>query len=161
MAITKKAAERPSGSVFSKGPEFNYAGTHLLVELWQGVGWTSLECVERVLRDAVKACGATLLEIRLHRFSPFEGISGVAIIQESHVSIHTWPEFGYAAVDLFMCGKVNPYNAIDVFKRAFKPKKVQIMEVKRGIFDDPALSPHLSSAARPSLASARGVEVMK
>ena len=136
MAITKKAAERPSESVFSKGPHFNFAGTHLLVERWQGVGWTSLERVEHVLRDAVKACGATLLEIRLHRFSPFEGISGVAIIQESHLSIHTWPEFEYAAVDLFMCGNVNPYNAIDVFKRGFQPKKVQVMEVKRGIFGE-------------------------
>ena len=137
MAMTKKAAEKPSASVFSKGPDFNFAGTHLLVELWQGAGWTSLERVEHVLRDAVKACGATLLEIRLHRFSPFEGISGVAIIQESHLSIHTWPEFEYAAVDLFMCGTVNPHNAIESFKRGFQPKRMQIMEIKRGIFDRP------------------------
>ena len=136
--MTKKTAERLSASVFSKGPHYNFAGTHLLIELWQGEGWTSLERVEHVLRDAVKACGATLLEIRLHRFSPFEGISGVAIIQESHVSIHTWPEFNYAAVDLFMCGKANPYLALDAFKRGFAPKRMQVMEVKRGIFDDPA-----------------------
>ena len=138
--MTKKTAEKQSTSVFSKGPDFNFAGTHLLVELWQGEGWTSLERVEHVLRDAVATCGATLLEIRLHRFSPFEGISGVAIIQESHLSIHTWPEFGYAAVDLFMCGNVNPHNAIESFKRGFQPKRMQIIEVKRGIFDSPEAS---------------------
>jgi len=138
VAVTKKTAERPT-SVFSKGRYFNFAGTHLLVELWQGEGWTSLATVERVLREAVTACGATLLEIRLHRFSPYEGISGVAIIQESHVSIHTWPEFQYAAVDLFMCGKVDPYQAIPVLKAGFAPKHVQVMDIKRGIFDESAL----------------------
>ena len=140
MAITKKSADRLSASVFSHGPQGNYAGTHLLLELWQGEGWTSLERVEHVLRDAVIACGATLLEVRLHRFSPFEGISGVAIIQESHISIHTWPEFEYAAVDLFMCGKANPHHAVDVFKRGFHPKKIDVMEIKRGLFPDTALA---------------------
>lgn len=131
----KKVMDKPH-SVFSRGSGFNYAGTHLLIEFWEAEELDSLKTVEAAFTEAVEACGATLLEIRLHHFSPFGGVSGVAVLKESHMSIHTWPEFGYAAIDVFMCGQVDPGKSIDVLKRYFKPKKVQIMEIKRGIFDD-------------------------
>lgn len=111
-----------------------YAGTHLVIELWSGKNFSSLSQIRKILKDAVKACQATLLKIDLHKFSPSGGISGVAIIQESHISIHTWPEYEYAAVDIFVCGKVNPYRAIPVIKKGFEPKKIQVAEFKRGIF---------------------------
>jgi S-adenosylmethionine decarboxylase len=120
---------------YSKCEQFNYAGTHLLLELWGAENITSLEKVEKALIDSIKACGATLLEMKLHHFSPNQGISGIAIIKESHISVHTWPEFGYAAIDIFVCGEINPYKAIPVLKKAFKPKKMQLMEVKRGILE--------------------------
>lgn len=121
---------------FSRNEDFNFAGTHLLLELWQAQNLSSIEIIEEALIQATKACNATLREIRLHHFSPYQGISGVAIIQESHISIHTWPELAYAAVDVFMCGKAEPAKSIAVFKSYFKPKRVQILELKRGLFDN-------------------------
>lgn len=121
---------------FCRGSDFNFAGTHLLLELWQAQNLNSIEIAEDALIQATKSCNATLLELRLHHFSPYGGISGVAIIQESHISIHTWPELSYAAIDVFMCGKAEPSKAIGVFKSYFKPKKMQILELKRGLFDN-------------------------
>lgn len=110
-----------------------YAGIHLIIEIWQSQNLTSLTKIRKALVEAVKACGATLLNIDLHKFSPNGGISGMAIIKESHISIHSWPEYKYAAIDIFVCGTVDPYKAIPVLKKYFKPKKIQIAEMKRGI----------------------------
>ena len=111
-----------------------YAGIQLIIELWEGRNFAALPKIRKILKDSVKACGATLLKINLHKFSPSGGISGVAIIKESHISIHTWPEYKYAAIDIFVCGEVNPYRAITVIKKGFRPKKIQVAELKRGIF---------------------------
>ena len=111
-----------------------YAGTHLIVELWNGINFSSLPKIREILVEAAKACRATVLKTNLHKFSPSGGISGVAIIQESHISIHTWPEYRYAAIDIFVCGRVDPYKAIPVIKKGFKPEKIQMSELKRGIF---------------------------
>lgn len=110
-----------------------YAGTHLLVELWDGEGFSSLSKIRKILEDSIKACNATLLKISLHKFSPYGGISGVAVISESHLSIHTWPEYKYAAMDIFVCGRVDPYKAVKVIKEGFRPKMIQVVEVKRGV----------------------------
>ena len=111
-----------------------YAGIHLIVELWKANNLSSLPKIKKALQESVKACGATLLKIDLHKFNPQGGISGIAIIEESHISIHSWPEYKYAAIDIFVCGDVDPYKAIPVLKKKFKPAKLQIMEVKRGVF---------------------------
>jgi len=111
-----------------------YAGIHLIVELWKASNLSSLPKIKKALQESVKACGATLLKIDLHKFNPQGGISGVAIIAESHISIHSWPEYKYAAIDIFVCGDVDPYRAVPVLKKQFKPAKVQIMEIKRGVF---------------------------
>lgn len=110
-----------------------YAGVHLVIEIWQAKNLSSLSLIEEALRKAVEACKATLLKIDLHQFSPSGGISGVAIIQESHISIHTWPEYKYAAIDIFVCGDVDPYKAIPVLKEYFGSENMQIAELKRGI----------------------------
>lgn len=111
-----------------------YAGTHLIIEVWNGKNISSLQKIEEVFKNAIKAIGATLLKIDLHQFSPSGGISGVAIIQESHLSIHSWPEYKYAAMDIFVCGDINPYKAIPVIKEGFETEQIQVTEVKRGIF---------------------------
>jgi S-adenosylmethionine decarboxylase len=80
----------------------------------------------------VEVAGATLLHIHLHHFTPNGGVFGVAVLAESHISIHSWPEYGYAALDVFMCGRTEPRRAIDVLKEAFSPKKVVVKEQLRG-----------------------------
>ena len=113
-----------------------YAGHHILLEFWEAKDINSIRAIKKALAQAVKACGATLLKIELHKFSP-QGVSGVAIIAESHISIHTWPEYQYTAIDIFTCGnEVDPYQAISSLKSSFKPKDVQLLEVKRGILKD-------------------------
>lgn len=110
-----------------------FAGVHLLVELWHSKYLTNAPKIRGILTRAIEACGATMLSIDLHVFSPNGGISGVAVLKESHISIHTWPEFEYAAVDVFVCGTINPHLAVDQIKSEFKPKKIEITEIKRGI----------------------------
>ena len=110
-----------------------YAGIHLLIEAWNSRHLNSLPIIEETLRESVTACEATLLKIDLHEFSPNGGISGVAILQESHISIHTWPEYKYAAIDIFVCGTVDPYKAVPVIKEYLETENLQLTEVKRGI----------------------------
>ncbi len=109
-----------------------YAGTHLIVDLWGAGRLDDLAHVEATLRAAVIAAKATLLHIHLHHFTPNHGISGVAVLAESHISIHTWPENGYAALDVFMCGDAEPRAAIEVLREAFKPDRLAVEEILRG-----------------------------
>tara|TARA_B100000315_G_C14413192_1_gene511970 strand:- start:272 stop:724 length:453 start_codon:yes stop_codon:yes gene_type:complete len=118
-----------------------FAGKHLLIELWGAKALDSEPSIRRVLSDAVEACHATLLDISLHQFSPTGGISGVAILGESHMSIHTWPEHDYAAIDVFMCGSLDPQKSVPVLKEGFQPKRIQVMEIKRGVMDGEAVVP--------------------
>jgi S-adenosylmethionine decarboxylase len=111
----------------------SYAGSHLIIDLWEAEGLADRERIETALIDAVHAAGATLLHIHLHTFEEGGGISGVAVLAESHISVHTWPEKGYAAFDVFMCGDAQPRKALDVFKRAFNPGRVVVGEHKRGV----------------------------
>lgn len=124
----------PEKEFFCTNGHIRYAGVHLIIELWNGKNFDSLPKIREILEDSVEACKATLLKIDLHQFTPFGGVSGMALIQESHISIHSWPEYGYAALDIFVCGSVDPYNAIPVIKKGFEPEKIQVAELKRGIF---------------------------
>jgi S-adenosylmethionine decarboxylase len=110
-----------------------FAGSHLIVDLWEAENLDDRDLIEQALVDAVEAAGATLLHIHLHTFTQGGGISGVAVLAESHISVHTWPERGYAAFDVFMCGDADPRKALPVLKRAFAPKRVVLGEHKRGV----------------------------
>lgn len=109
-----------------------FAGSHLILDVWGGHHLDNLAVVEQAMRDAVEVAGATLLHIHLHHFTPNGGISGVAVLAESHISIHSWPERGYAALDVFMCGEAKPHLAIKVFKDAFEAERVVVNEQMRG-----------------------------
>ena len=111
-----------------------FAGTHLIVDLWGARHLDDLAAAERALRDAAEAAGATLLHVHLHHFTPNGGISGVAVLAESHISLHTWPERGYAALDIFMCGACDPARAIPVLRAAFAPERLVVEEHRRGVF---------------------------
>ena len=109
-----------------------FVGSHLILDLWDARELGNEDAIERALRDSVAAAGATLLHIHLHRFELNGGVSGVAVLAESHISIHTWPERGYAALDIFMCGECEPQKAVPVIHRAFSPKFIVLSEVRRG-----------------------------
>ncbi len=108
-----------------------YAGTHLIIEVLGGTGLDCIETVEAAFRRCVEACGATLLHIHLHKFQP-QGVSGVAVLAESHISVHTWPEAGYGAFDVFMCGDAEPWRAVEILREAFGAEEVRTKELLRG-----------------------------
>jgi len=108
------------------------AGAHLLVDLYDANRLDEIEWIEQTLRRCVDVAGATLLHIHLHRFEPGGGVSGVAVLAESHISIRSWPEVGYAALDIFMCGRARPERCIEVLLDAFTPRRVAIEEFLRG-----------------------------
>ena len=88
--------------------------------------------IERTLKHCVEVAGATLLHIHLHHFTPNGGVSGVAVLSESHISIHSWPEADYAALDVFMCGNAKPHLTIDVLRESFGAREVRVREHRRG-----------------------------
>jgi len=108
-----------------------YAGTHLIIEVVDGTGLDEEARIQQAFRDCVTECGATLLHIHTHKFSP-QGVSGVAVLAESHISVHTWPEIGYGAFDVFMCGDAEPWRAVGVLQRAFHTADVRVKELLRG-----------------------------
>ena len=109
-----------------------YAGSHLIIDLWDAEGLDDRDRIEKALIDAVNAAGATLLHIHLHTFTEGGGISGVAVLAESHISVHTWPEKAYGAFDVFMCGDAEPHTAVEVLRQAFRPERVEVGEHRRG-----------------------------
>ena len=110
-----------------------FAGTHLIIDLWGATNLADPEHIDQVLREAAIATGATILHGHFHHFGPNSGVSGVLVLAESHVSIHTWPERDFAAVDIFMCGACDPYKAIPLLKAAFKPTFINLNEQRRGL----------------------------
>ncbi|MFQ5597668.1 MAG: adenosylmethionine decarboxylase [Nitrospiria bacterium] len=109
-------------------------GTHLLIELrdCNASILRDLKKIESILLTAAKAAKATVVESRFHQFNPF-GISGVVVIAESHLTIHTWPEFEYAAVDIFTCGNtLQPDHATDYLVKHLESKNPSMVSLKRG-----------------------------
>ncbi|HHY06547.1 MAG TPA: S-adenosylmethionine decarboxylase proenzyme [Clostridia bacterium] len=115
----------------------NALGRHVLAEIF-GCSFEVLNDVKKVEENMVNAAleaGAEVREYVFHKFSP-QGVSGVVVISESHLAIHTWPELGYAAVDVFTCGeKVNPWDACNFLVEKFKAEYMTANEVKRGLIE--------------------------
>jgi len=109
-----------------------FAGTHLIIDLIGASRLDDLAHIEQTLIRCVEVSKATLLHIHLHHFTPNGGVSGVAVLSESHISIHTWPEADYAALDVFMCGCAEPQNSIAVLQEAFGPSNIRVEELRRG-----------------------------
>ncbi len=108
-------------------------GTHLVVEAWQAheEALNDPEQIRSALVEAVFAGGATLLNLCVHQFSP-HGVTATATLSESHIAIHTWPEYGYFAADLFFCGQGNPHEAMKVLQTILGAKQVIMQEIDRG-----------------------------
>jgi S-adenosylmethionine decarboxylase proenzyme len=112
-------------------------GHHMLVEFYncnQQI-LDDVAGIEREMNEAARVCGATIVQSTFHRFQPY-GVSGVVVISESHLAIHTWPEYGYASVDLYTCGDtVDPMKAYEHLKAVFEAKDTEIQTLKRGHLD--------------------------
>ncbi len=117
---------------FKERDGVRFAGTHLIIDLFGARRLDDLKHIERTLKRCVEVSGATLLHIHLHHFTPNGGVSGVAVLSESHISIHSWPEANYAALDVFMCGEAKPHLAVGVLKEAFGASDVVVKEHLRG-----------------------------
>jgi len=87
--------------------------------------------IERTLKEAAAIAELQVIGVTTHRFKP-EGVSSVVLIEESHISMHTWPEYGFAAVDLFVC-RGRPMMALKFIERTFKPKQTMVIKIERGI----------------------------
>ncbi|MDA8169297.1 MAG: adenosylmethionine decarboxylase [Nitrospiraceae bacterium] len=123
-------------------------GKHLLIDLRDCSTEVikDLEQVKDALMQAAKAASATIVDVSFHEFSPF-GISGMVVIAESHLSIHTWPEYGYAAVDIFTCGDlIKPEIAAAYLIERFRSKNPSVVEMKRGILSPFEKLPHKVSS---------------
>jgi S-adenosylmethionine decarboxylase len=110
-----------------------YDGRHLLADLTGCTGLDDLPTVERALREGAAAARATLLDVHLHAFGPGQGITGVALLAESHISIHSWPEHGYAAIDIFLCGRrCDPEAALTAIAGVLGATARDVRTVARG-----------------------------
>ena len=111
------------------------AGAHLLADM-HGIDEDKLKDVaslEDLLRHSAQAAGAQILFSHFHSFGTGQGVTGVVLLAESHISIHTWPEFGFAAADIFMCGQAKPQRALEIIQTALQPTSCTIQNIKRGI----------------------------
>ncbi|UCG21191.1 MAG: adenosylmethionine decarboxylase [Deltaproteobacteria bacterium] len=114
-------------------------GKHLIIEFFQcdSTILNDLRTLENHLLAAVQLSGATIIQPLLHQFSP-HGITGVVVVAESHFAVHTWPEYGYCALDIFTCGdSVDGHIALNYLKENLKAANTSVMEVKRGVLDLP------------------------
>jgi S-adenosylmethionine decarboxylase len=111
-----------------------HLGQHVIIEFWGcNAGINDADLMRAAMIEAVRAANATLLDINVHTFSP-HGVTGVAVLSESHLSVHSWPEYGYLAADVFTCGAdTDPAAAVEVLRRHFKPRRVELKELRRGV----------------------------
>jgi S-adenosylmethionine decarboxylase len=137
----KNSASEEAKDYFVTRDGQRFAGTHLLLDLWGAENLTDPAAIEQALSAAALAANATILHAHLHHFAPqgsvdgsvVGGVSGVLVLAESHISIHTWPERGFAAIDIFMCGACDPYRSVPLLEAAFRPRSIQLSEQRRGL----------------------------
>jgi S-adenosylmethionine decarboxylase len=126
-----------------------YDGRHLIAELYGCAGLDDAGLIECALIDAAAAVRATVLEVRLHSFGAGHGVTGVALLAESHISIHTWPERDYAAIDIFLCGRRHDVGAgLAVISAALRAERVDKQVIERGF------AAHRGAGAMDSTATA-------
>jgi S-adenosylmethionine decarboxylase len=142
VACASPSAIKVRKDFFVDRQEASYAGSHLIIDLFGASRLDDQGHIESTLKKCVDEAGATLLHIHTHRL-PQNGIAGVAVLAESHISVHSWPDRGYAAFDVFMCGGANPHVVVDILREAFAAGKVTVTEHKRGA--------KRKRAARPSV----------
>jgi S-adenosylmethionine decarboxylase len=131
-SVNQTSSTEVAKDYFVEKDGVKFAGMHLLVDLWGANNLTDPATIDRALSEAAEAAGATILHSHFHHFGPDGGVSGVLVLAESHISIHTWPERDFAAIDIFMCGACDPYLSLPVLKAAFQPASMLLDEQRRG-----------------------------
>lgn len=111
-----------------------FAGTHIIADFW-GVKLTDCEELEHALREAAIAADAEVLKVWSHSFGQGQGITAIAVLAESHISVHSWAEANFAAFDVFMCGKADPEKAIQLLVDRFRPSSFEVERYLRGEVD--------------------------
>jgi len=130
---TTTVSVEPTKDYFVERDGQKFAGMHLLIDVWGASNLDSPELIDKTLCAGALEAGATILHSHFHHFTPNGGVSGVVVLAESHISIHTWPERDFAAIDIFMCGACDPYESLPVLQAAFAPASMQLDEQRRGI----------------------------
>ncbi|MEJ2609451.1 MAG: adenosylmethionine decarboxylase [Candidatus Thiodiazotropha sp.] len=110
----------------------NHLGRHLIADFFGAEHLQDSAHIERALLAAALAAGAKVLNSHIHDFDEGQGVTGVITLAESHISIHSWPEHDYAAIDIFMCGNANPLIALKSLEEALRPTKTNIHVIERG-----------------------------
>lgn len=115
--------------------QYQPAGAHLLADM-HGIDADKLRdaaTLEQLLRHSAQAAGAQILFSHFHSFGANQGITGVVLLAESHITIHTWPEYGFAATDIFMCGQSQPQRALELIRQTLQPASCEIQTIRRGL----------------------------
>lgn len=113
--------------------EYHAYGQHVILDIY-GVAdlLTKPQAIEKIMLDVAKQLNATVIQSHFHHFGVDQGVTGVLLLAESHMSIHTWPETGFAAIDIFMCGDVIMDEAIQLFIQEFTPTQYDVKIIHRG-----------------------------
>ncbi len=106
-------------------------GRHVIAEFWNCGNETSLPGLDLAIEDAVRQARATLLDLQIRKFYP-QGFSAVALLAESHLSLHAWPELGYVALDVFTCGQADPQKIVSRLEKHFRPGETAYLKIPRG-----------------------------
>lgn len=109
-----------------------FAGRHILFDFIGSPHINDIKYIEKVLKESAEKAGAEILHSHFHIFGPENGLTGVLVLKESHISIHTWPESDLMTLDIFMCGMCNPYVSFEYLSETLKPKIVKMMYTRRG-----------------------------
>ena len=111
--------------------ERQFLGTHIIAEFFGCSHLNDLPVIREALIGAANACGATILGTHFHTFEP-QGLTGYVLLAESHISVHTWPEYGYAAVDVYTCGLMQTEKAVEHLREILKADRVEASKIMRG-----------------------------
>ncbi len=114
------------------GEDYSYAGNHVIFDFW-GANFNDSLIIDSCI-IAVEEAGATILHRHFHTFGEGMGLTGVLVLSESHLSLHTWPEIGLMTFDIYMCGDADPLKALSILRDKLEPQKITMMDLKRGAF---------------------------
>lgn len=115
-------------------------GRHVILDIWGEVNslpYWNMDAAAAALKDAAAAAGATVMTERWHHFGEGHGYTGVVILAESHISVHTWPEKGYSSVDVYMCGACDPRDTIEPIRKFYRAERDKVLYIVRGAEDEP------------------------